>query len=192
MCHMWPGPHLLCCAENIRWSVMGVLSVLPFINPMVRATPACPAPRPGRNTPESGQRTRPPPLAPLLFIASLVSHPAWVQQPQAMTMNTRSSTHQTPSHSLLLAAKCFNTPAARPPPLPPLQAWVFAALDDDDASTLYYSLAFIYALPYFASGFELDGFAIFSVLLCILHVQASARWGGGGFCLVYSRAHLLC
>ncbi|KAL4433056.1 hypothetical protein ABPG77_006483 [Micractinium sp. CCAP 211/92] len=71
-------------AENIRWSVMGVLSVLPFINPM---------------------------------------------------------------------------------------AWVFAALDDDDASTLYYSLAFIYALPYFASGFELDGFAIFSVLLCILHVQ---------------------
>lgn len=54
---------------------------------------------------------------------------------------------------------------------------MFAALDDDDASTLYYSLAFIYALPYFASGFELDGFALFSVLLCILHVQASSSAG---------------
>lgn len=71
-------------AENIRWSVMGVLSVLPFVNPM---------------------------------------------------------------------------------------AWVFAALDDDDSSTLYYSLAFIYSLPYIANGFELDGFAIVSVLACILHVQ---------------------
>lgn len=50
---------------------------------------------------------------------------------------------------------------------------MFAALDDDDASTLYYSLAFIYALPYVASGFELDGFAIVSVLTCIFHVQAS-------------------
>jgi hypothetical protein len=48
---------------------------------------------------------------------------------------------------------------------------VFAALDDDDASTLYWSLAFIYALPYLGNGFQLDGFALVSLALCIVHVQ---------------------
>ncbi|PSC70899.1 Ras-related Rab7 [Micractinium conductrix] len=70
--------------ENIRWSVMGVLSLLPFVNPM---------------------------------------------------------------------------------------AWVFAALDDEDTSTLYYSFAFIYALPYLANGFQLDGFVLVSLVLCAVHVQ---------------------
>jgi hypothetical protein len=48
---------------------------------------------------------------------------------------------------------------------------VFAALDDEEAYLLYYSLAFIYALPYVANGFELDGFALLSLLICALHVQ---------------------
>ena len=62
------------------------------------------------------------------------------------------------------------------------QAWVFAALDDEEASTLYYSLAFIYALPYLGNGFELDGFALLSLAICILHVQVGgwARLVGVG------------
>jgi hypothetical protein len=58
-----------------------------------------------------------------------------------------------------------------------MQAWVFAALDDEEASALYYSLAFIYALPYLGSGLELDGFVLLSLLICILHVQVG---GAGG------------
>lgn len=101
---------------------------------------------------------------------------------------------------------------------------MFAALDDEDASTLYWSFAFIYALPYLVrlfwagggkggrllgersvpggsmhgtagpacnisswhlpsppllpwqgNGFQLDGFAIVSLLVCILHVQVGGR-----------------
>lgn len=48
---------------------------------------------------------------------------------------------------------------------------MFAALDDEEAYLLYYSLAFIYALPYVANGFELDGFALLSLLICTLHIQ---------------------
>jgi len=56
---------------------------------------------------------------------------------------------------------------------------VFAALDDDDSSTFYYTLAFIYALPYLGNGFELDGFALVSLLVCILHVQVGRKMGVG-------------
>jgi hypothetical protein len=56
------------------------------------------------------------------------------------------------------------------------QAWVFAALDDEEASVLYYSLAFIYALPYLANGFELDAFALLALLICVVHVQV---WAAG-------------
>ena len=59
---------------------------------------------------------------------------------------------------------------------------MFAALDDEDTSTLYYSFAFIYALPYLANGFQLDGFVLVSLVLCAVHVQVGlrggqARWG---------------
>lgn len=50
---------------------------------------------------------------------------------------------------------------------------MFAAFDDEDAATLYYTYAFLYALPYLANGLELDGFAILSVFVGIAHVQVA-------------------
>lgn len=50
-------------------------------------------------------------------------------------------------------------------------AWVFAALDDDTSPTLYWSFAFLYALPYIQNGFQLNSFATTVLILGILHVQ---------------------
>lgn len=55
---------------------------------------------------------------------------------------------------------------------------MFAALDDEDASTLYYTYAFLYALPYLANGWEVDGFAVLALLVGVAHVQVGA--GGSG------------
>lgn len=52
-----------------------------------------------------------------------------------------------------------------------MQAWVFGALDDEDSSVLYWSFAWIYAMPYVANGFELDGYAIAALLVGIAHMQ---------------------
>ncbi len=52
-----------------------------------------------------------------------------------------------------------------------LQAWVFAAFDDEEAATLYYTYAFLYALPYLANGLQLDSFAVLSIFVGIAHVQ---------------------
>lgn len=56
------------------------------------------------------------------------------------------------------------------PLLNPL-AWVFAALDDEDSSALYSSFAFLYSLPYLASGLELDSFVLVALGACAAHVQ---------------------
>ncbi|GAB4818854.1 hypothetical protein N2152v2_005900 [Parachlorella kessleri] len=50
-------------------------------------------------------------------------------------------------------------------------AWVFAAFDDEDSATLYYTYAFLYALPYLANGLELDGFVWLSIAVGVAHVQ---------------------
>lgn len=53
-----------------------------------------------------------------------------------------------------------------------MQAWVFAALDDeDDASSLYFTYAFLYAIPYVSSGLELDTFVALSIITGVAHVQ---------------------
>lgn len=54
---------------------------------------------------------------------------------------------------------------------------MFAALDDEDYSALYYTYALIYALPYLGNGLQLDAWALLSVALCAVHVQA--RWARG-------------
>ena len=69
---------------------------------------------------------------------------------------------------------------------------MFAALDDEEASTLYYSLAFIYALPYLGNGFELDGFALLSLAICILHVQVGGWVGQVGGCGCGRGRAMLC
>ena len=117
---------------------MGVLSVLPFINPMVTGCARAPLRRPPALQPPTTPHGAP-----------------WNPAPAPPTANA--------------TVLC-----------PSLQAWVFAALDDEEASALYYALAFIYALPYLANGFELDGFALLSLLICILHVQVGAQAGGPG------------
>jgi hypothetical protein len=48
---------------------------------------------------------------------------------------------------------------------------VFAALDDETASALYWSLAALYALPYIANGVQLDAFSLLTVAACAAHVQ---------------------
>jgi hypothetical protein len=54
---------------------------------------------------------------------------------------------------------------------PPLQAWVFGALDDEDSAALYWTFAFIYTLPYLASGLQLDGFAAAALAAGAAHLQ---------------------
>eukprot|EP00887_Chlorella_sp_A99_P006337 scaffold3.g6337.t1 len=53
-------------------------------------------------------------------------------------------------------------------------AWVFAALDDESSSTLYYTFALLYALPYLASGLQLDGYAVAALLAGAAHVERIA------------------
>jgi hypothetical protein len=48
---------------------------------------------------------------------------------------------------------------------------VFGALDDEASSTLYWSFAWIYTVPYIASGFELDGYAIAALIAGVAHMQ---------------------
>lgn len=52
-----------------------------------------------------------------------------------------------------------------------LQAWVFAAIDDDAQAAKYYAFAAIYTLPLLRNGFTFDGFLAAAVLICAAHVQ---------------------
>ena len=68
---------------------------------------------------------------------------------------------------------------------------MFAALDDEESSTLYWTCALIYSLPYLANGLEVDGFALLTLLLGAAHVQARGRWRavrqGGGWAVGLGR-----
>eukprot|EP00891_Asterochloris_glomerata_P002823 jgi/Astpho2/2823/Aster-x0131 len=52
-------------------------------------------------------------------------------------------------------------------------AWIFAALDDEAQAAKFYTLAALYSLPAVRSALELrlDGFTIFSIVACAIHVQ---------------------
>ena len=52
-----------------------------------------------------------------------------------------------------------------------LQAWVFAAIDDEANAAKYYAFAAAYTLPLLRNGFNFDTLLILSVLLCAAHVQ---------------------
>lgn len=54
-----------------------------------------------------------------------------------------------------------------------LQAWVFAAIDDEAQAAKYYAFAAVYTLPLLRNGFTLDGFVAIAVLICAAHVQVS-------------------
>ena len=58
-----------------------------------------------------------------------------------------------------------------------LQAWIFAALDDESQAAKFYTLAALYSLPAVRSALEvrLDGFTIFSIVACAIHVQVRGR-----------------
>ena len=58
-----------------------------------------------------------------------------------------------------------------------LQAWIFAALDDEAQAAKFYTLAALYSLPAVRSALELrlDGFTIFSIVACAVHVQVRGR-----------------
>ena len=58
-----------------------------------------------------------------------------------------------------------------------LQAWIFAALDDEAQAAKFYTLAALYSLPAVRSALELrlDGFTIFSIVACAIHVQVRGR-----------------
>ena len=54
-----------------------------------------------------------------------------------------------------------------------LQAWIFAAIDDDAQAAKYYAFAAVYALPLLRNGFTFDGFLVAAVLICAAHVQVN-------------------
>ncbi|KAL6780123.1 hypothetical protein ACKKBF_B14345 [Auxenochlorella protothecoides x Auxenochlorella symbiontica] len=56
------------------------------------------------------------------------------------------------------------------PYLSPL-AWVFAGLDDETYSSLYYVYAALYTLPYLTNGLQLNSFVLLSIAAGIAHVQ---------------------
>ena len=70
-----------------------------------------------------------------------------------------------------------------------LQAWIFAALDDEAQAAKFYTLAALYSLPAVRSALELrlDGFTIFSIVACAVHVQVR---GWAAFCTMH--ALVLC
>ena len=57
-----------------------------------------------------------------------------------------------------------------------LQAWVFAAIDDEEQATKYYAFAAVYALPLLRNGFTFDGFLAAAVLVCAAHVQVQSLY----------------
>ncbi len=52
-----------------------------------------------------------------------------------------------------------------------MQAWVFAAFDDEERAPIYYTNALVYLLPWLSRGFEFDSFSIACLLVGIAHVQ---------------------
>ncbi len=52
-----------------------------------------------------------------------------------------------------------------------LQAWVFAAIDDEAQAAKFYTFAAVYALPLIRNGFHFDSFLVAAVLICAAHVQ---------------------
>ena len=71
----------------------------------------------------------------------------------------RLSSVRCPRHNTLAAA-CSH-----------LQAWVFAAIDDETQAAKYYAFAAVYALPLIRNGFQFDSFLAAAVLMCAAHVQ---------------------
>ena len=131
-------------AENIRWSVMGVLSVLPLINPMVGGPPSAPVSAAAFNPHQllcvwlQPQRTS---------SSLLWQKPVLRSVPCAASLAISTSERSTVPPS---------QPHVHSPPSPCVpQAWVFAALDDEEASTLYWSFACLYALPYLVRARQL-------------------------------------
>jgi hypothetical protein len=49
--------------------------------------------------------------------------------------------------------------------------WVFGALDDEEFSTMYWTFAFLYSLPYLSNGFQVDTFAFSMLFVSIIHMQ---------------------
>ena len=48
---------------------------------------------------------------------------------------------------------------------------MFGALDDDEYSTVYWTFAFLYSLPYLSNGFQVDEFAMLMLLVSVIHMQ---------------------
>ena len=61
------------------------------------------------------------------------------------------------------------------------QAWVFAALTDEDRRKTYVAFAAVYSLPLLQRGLSFDPYVLACVLACAVHVQASA----GACCLLW-------
>lgn len=56
-----------------------------------------------------------------------------------------------------------------------MQAWVFAAVDDETQAAKYYAFAAVYAVPLLRNGFTFDGFLAAAVLFCAVHVQVNMQ-----------------
>lgn len=52
-----------------------------------------------------------------------------------------------------------------------LQAWVFAALEDEERARMYYWFAALYAIPLLHSGLKVDSFTIAMLLTGVAHIQ---------------------
>ena len=52
-----------------------------------------------------------------------------------------------------------------------LQAWVFAAFEDEERAAFYYALAALYAVPQISAGFQPNWFSIATLIAGVAHVQ---------------------
>ena len=74
-----------------------------------------------------------------------------------------------------------------------LQAWIFAAIDDEAQAAKYYAYAAVYALPLLRNGFTIDSFLVAAVLLCAAHVQVMMTiFAKNCFCLVSNSRNNFC
>lgn len=52
-----------------------------------------------------------------------------------------------------------------------MQAWIFAAFENEDRANFYYTLAALYAVPQLTAGFEQDWLSLLTIFAGIAHVQ---------------------
>lgn len=185
---------------SFRWGIMGAVSCLPLFNWLVRgrcegAEELGPhgASREAPGARAAGRRGR---------LAAARAGRKWSAAWMRAALRGRALAAEYKVFTTTKAGREAFSPSAIPCPFPPgprphppkpapthlrpptrhhtrrgPQAWVFAALEDEERARLYYWFAALYALPLLRNGFDFDGFSVAMLLVGVAHVQVGGCLG---------------